>query len=143
LFSFSFRVLYNIHKMNSKKIISVLLFLSAVIISCSKDKSDDPAPAPSNPPVTGITSPPGTYTQKVLLEYHTAAWCGTCVDAEVKRDVVLNTYPGKSIAVAYHQSDGMQIPLFMTIDATFSSNPTYGMINRAPSLNSVLLNRTQ
>jgi len=47
------------------------------------------------------------------------------------------------IPVAYHQSDGMQIPLFMTIDATFSSNPAYGMVNRVPSLNNVLLNRTQ
>ena len=128
--------------MTTKKYLHAVLVISvAALISCSKD--DDPAPSPLPAPSAGITSPPASFTKKVLLEYHTAAWNGAVPDAEVKRNQVMNNYPGKVFAVAYHQSDGMQIPLFMTIDATFGSNPTYGMINRIPSLNNVLLNRTQ
>ena len=129
------------------KLLSIL-FLSVVIFSCSKDGGDDPQPNnPSgNPPPTGgqqISAPTGNYTKKALLEYHTAAWCSTCPDAEVKREEVMNNYPNRIIPVAIHQSDAMQIPLFMALDANFGSNPAYGMINRVPSLNNVLLNRTQ
>ncbi len=129
--------------MIEKRIYAGLIALTSVIAGCSKDDDATPQPVPTPPPVTGITAPPSNFTKKVLLEYHTAAWCGSCPDAEFKREQVAASYPGKIIPVAYHQSDGMQIPLFMTIDATFGSNPSYGMINRVPSLNNVLLNRTQ
>jgi hypothetical protein len=117
---------------------------AALVASCSKD--DDAAPAVNNTggnTTASITVPPGILTQKVLLEYHTAAWCGSCPDAETKRDQVMTTYQNKVIPVAIHQSDAMQIPGFFTIDATFGSNTAYGMVNRIPSLNNVLLNRTQ
>ncbi len=129
--------------MLDRRIYAGLIALITVITACSKDDDATPQPAPAPPPAVGITAPPASFTKKVLLEYHTAAWCGACPDAEVKRQQVAAAYPGKIIPVAYHQSDAMQIPLFMTIDATFGSNPTYGMINRIPSLNNVLLNRTQ
>lgn len=120
-----------------------LLFLAAAISSCSKDDGNEtPAPAPAPVPES-ISSPPSSYTKKVLLEYHTAAWCGTCPDAEIKRQQVMDNYPNRLIPVAVHQSDAMQTPLFMTLDATFGSNPAYGMINRIPTLGNVLLNRTQ
>ncbi len=129
--------------MKETKMLVGIFFLATVILSCSKDDSPSPAPAPTPPPSGEISTPPGTFTKKVLLEYHTAAFCGACVDAEVKRDQIMSTYSGKVIPVAIHQSDAMQIPLFMTIDATFGSNPAFGMVNRTPSLNTVLLNRTQ
>ena len=129
--------------MRESKMLVGIFFLATVIMSCSKDESPAPTPTPTPPPVGGISTPPVSFTKKVLLEYHTATFCGACVDAEVKRDQVMATYSGKVIPVAVHQSDAMQIPLFMTIDATFGSNPAFGMINRTPSLNNVLLNRTQ
>jgi hypothetical protein len=117
------------------------LLISFAIISCSKD---DGQPAPQQPlPQQGIGTPTGNYTQKVLLEYHTAAWCNTCPDADTKRDQVVNNYPGRVIPVAVHQSDAMQTPLFMALDAAYGSNPSYGMINRVASLGNVLMNRTQ
>lgn len=129
--------------MKISKMFSGVFLFACALMACSKDEGQTPDPAPVNPPANSITTPPASFTKKVLLEYHTAAWCGTCVDAEVKRDLVMNAYPGRVIPVAIHQSDGMQIPLFMTIDATFGSNPAFGMVNRIPSLNTVLLNRTQ
>lgn len=129
--------------MKQIKWISGMLFLLVALVSCSKDEDSAPAPMQIPPPTAGISTAPATFTKKVLLEYHTAAFSGSCPDAEVKRDQVMNAYPGKVIPVAIHQSDAMQIPLFMTLDATFGSNPAYGMVNRSPSLNNVLLNRTQ
>ncbi|MBK7388257.1 MAG: hypothetical protein IPI23_04035 [Bacteroidetes bacterium] len=107
------------------------IFGLMILISCSKDDDSPatPTPTPAPPSSSGIGTPTGTYTRKVLLEYHTAAWCGTCPDAFSKRDQVMNAFPGKVIPVEIHQSDGMQIPLFMTIDATFGSNPASGMVN--------------
>lgn len=121
----------------------LLISMAVVMISCSKeDGNETPTPAPA-PVAEVISAPPSSYTKKVLLEYHTAAWCGTCPDAETKRQQVMDNYPNRLIPVAIHQSDAMQIPLFMTIDATFGSNPAFGMINRIPSLGNVQLNRTQ
>lgn len=126
-----------------KKIMWMPAAAMLLFVSCAKDDETKPAPVPP-PPVTGqIGTPPASFTKKVLLEYHTASWCGTCVDAEVKRDQVMNAYNGKVIPVAIHQSDGMQSPAFMTLNTTFGSNPAFGMVNRVPSLGTVLLNRTQ
>ena len=130
------------------KVFLFLLIASPVLITgCQKDESDTPTPVtPPPPPDPGsgvIGTPPQSFTKKVMLEMHTAAWCGTCVDAEVKRDQLLTAYPGKIVPVSIHQADGMQKPIFFTIDATFGSNPAMGMVNRTASTSSVLLNRTQ
>jgi len=126
-----------------KKAHLLVFSIALLAASCGKDDS----PQPSVPAVGNgnqeISIPPGVLTQKALLEYHTAAWCGSCPDADSKRDQVMTTYPGKVIPVAIHQSDAMQIPGFFTIDATFGSSTAFGMVNRIPSLNNVLLNRTQ
>jgi hypothetical protein len=129
--------------MNGFKL-ALMVAAAALVASCSKD--DDAAPAVPNPggnTTPSISVPPGILTQKVLLEYHTAAWCGSCPDADSKRDQIMTTYQNKVVPVAIHQSDAMQIPGFFTIDATFGSNTAYGMVNRIPSLSNVLLNRTQ
>lgn len=128
-----------------KRFMWLLIIPLISLMSCSKDddSASDTTPAPSNPSGSNIGTPTGTYTKMALLEYHTAAWCGSCPDAFVKRDQVMANFSGRVIPVEIHQSDAMQIPLFMTIDATFASNPAFGMINRVPSLGNVLLNRTQ
>jgi hypothetical protein len=134
------------------KLILFILFACPVVITgCHKDESENPQPVPPTGGGGGgggggsgvIGTPPSTFSSKVLLEYHTAAWCGTCVDAEVKRDQVMTAYTGKIVPVSIHQSDGMQKPYFFTIDATFGSNTAMGMVNRTVSTSSVLLNRTQ
>jgi len=132
-----------------KLVIFILIACPVLITGCHKDESE--TPQPTTPPSGGgggggsgaISTPPSSFSSKVLLEYHTAAWCGTCVDADVKRDQVMTAYPGKVIPVAIHQSDGMQKPYFFTIDATFGSNTAMGMVNRTISTSNVLLNRTQ
>ena len=127
-----------------QKFAYALVLCGAVLVTaCSKDESGDPVPTGGGGSPLSISNPPTSFTQKVLLEYHTASWCGTCPDADTKRDQLVNTYPGKVIPVAIHQADSMQIGGFFTIDATFGSSTGYGMVNRTPSLNNVLLNRTQ
>lgn len=128
------------------RLFTLILSLPLVFVSCQKD--DDDTPTPSTPGSGGgsgsaIGTPPQSFTKKVMIEYHTAAWCGTCVDALAKRDQVISSFPGKVIPVEIHQSDGMQKPIFFTIDATFGSNTAMGMVNRTASTSSVLLNRTQ
>ncbi|HEX5001494.1 MAG TPA: Omp28-related outer membrane protein [Bacteroidia bacterium] len=126
-----------------KKVHLLVLSVALLVTSCSKDDSPQPSTTAVGNGNQEISIPPGILTQKVLLEYHTAAWCGSCPDADTKRDQVMAAYPGKIVPVAIHQSDAMQIPGFFTIDATFGSSPAFGMVNRIPSLNTVLLNRTQ
>ncbi len=130
--------------MKFSRLIYLLLGFAVLLMSCQKDESETPTPVTPDPgPSQNIGTPPSSFTQKVMLEYHTAAWCGTCVDAFVKRDQVMTTYPGKIIPVAIHQSDAMQMPIFLTLDATFGSNTAMGMVNRTAATSSVLLNRTQ
>jgi hypothetical protein len=45
----------------------------------------------------------------VLLEQHTGAWCGWCVDGTVKMDEILNLYPDNVIGVKVHNGDSMVI----------------------------------
>ena len=49
-------------------------------------------------------------TKNVLLEQHTAAWCGWCPDGTVKVDEILQLYNDQVIAVKIHGSDIMEIP---------------------------------
>jgi hypothetical protein len=48
--------------------------------------------------------------QNVLLEQHTGAWCGWCVDGNVKMDEILDLYGDQVIGVKIHTSDAMAIP---------------------------------
>lgn len=121
----------------------ILFSCVLALAACSKDDESLPAPSGGGGTQQVITAPPSSFTQKALLEYHTAAWCGSCPDAATKRDQVMAAYPNRVIPVAIHQSDSMQISGFFTLSGTFGANPAYGMVNRTPSLNNVLLNRTQ
>lgn len=57
-------------------------------------------------------------TKRVLLEQHTGAWCGYCVDGTVIMDQILELYPDKVIGVKVHNGDKMVIPEQGTIATT-------------------------
>ncbi len=80
----------------------------------------------------------GSYTKKVLIEEFTGAWCGYCVDGAYKVETIVNANAGKAIGVSIHQGDGMEIPLYNSLDAAFSNSgfPT-GLVDRI-STNSVV-----
>ena len=120
----------------------------AIIIMAACKKSNDVNPEPVTPPADSLnnnnnTTVPTSFTQKVLLEEFTGAWCSTCPDADFKRDQVMSSHSGKVVAVAVHETDGMEIPLIWTLDGTFHTNIPSGMINRTPSNGNVVLNSTQ
>ena len=54
----------------------------------------------------------GTKAQikNVLLEQHTGAWCGWCVDGTVIMDEILELYGDQVIGVKIHGGDAMEIP---------------------------------
>jgi hypothetical protein len=132
--------------------INFILITCLVIMmgACKKGSDENPQPVPpadttNNGGNNGNTigSVPSSFSQKVLLEEFTAAWCSTCPDADYKRDQVLTAYSGKVIAVAVHESDGMELPLIWALDSAYNTNIPSGMINRTPSNNNVILNQTQ
>jgi hypothetical protein len=48
--------------------------------------------------------------KRVLLEQHTGAWCGWCVDGTVVMEDLLTTYPDQVIGCKFHNGDAMVIP---------------------------------
>ncbi len=134
-----------------------ILFAILVLNSCKKASDENPQPvAPvdttsnnnnnnnNNNNGSGITAVPGSFQQKVLLEEFAGAWCTTSPDADYKRDQVVSANPGKVIAVAVHETDGMTISsLYNTLYTSFSANTPSGMINRTPSLSNVALTPSQ
>ena len=65
------------------------------------------------PFVIFITLVLSVYSQpvkRVLLEQHTGAWCGWCVDGTVKMDSILALHPDNVIGVKIHNGDSMFIP---------------------------------
>ncbi|MEO5569394.1 MAG: Omp28-related outer membrane protein [Bacteroidia bacterium] len=132
--------------MKNKIIFAVLALF--MIAACKKSTTENPEPVTPPEDTTstnnnGTTTVPTTFTQKVLLEEFTGVWCSTCPDADYKRDQVISANSGKVIAVAVHETDGMEIPLIWTLDGTFHTNIPSGMINRTPSTGNVILNQTQ
>ena len=62
--------------------------------------------------LVGITTNISAQNQgikRVLLEQHTGAWCGWCVDGTVKMDELLQLYPETFIGVKFHNGDKMAI----------------------------------
>ncbi|TAL67266.1 MAG: Omp28-related outer membrane protein [Bacteroidetes bacterium] len=81
--------------------------------------------------------------KRVLLEQHTGAWCGWCVDGSYIMDQLLEEYPDQIIGVKVHNGDGMVIPEQATIASTLglTGYPT-GAINRKLLGGKVFQNRT-
>ncbi|MFC2130963.1 T9SS type A sorting domain-containing protein [Bacteroidota bacterium] len=50
-----------------------------------------------------------SQTKRVLLEQHTGAWCGWCVDGTVVMDDIIEDYPDQVIGVKLHNGDAMAI----------------------------------
>jgi len=82
--------------------------------------------------------------KNVLLEQHTAAWCGWCVDGTVVMDDILELYGDQVIGVKIHGGgDGMVIPE-QSIIANALGLPGYpsGSIDRKNFGGSIFLGRT-
>ena len=56
-----------------------------------------------------IVSANAQSVKRVLLEQHTGAWCGWCVDGSVKMDELITKYPDQVIGVKFHNGDKMAI----------------------------------
>src|SRR4030065_847938 len=57
-----------------------------------------------------VTSETNAQIKNVLLEKHTGAWCGWCVDGTVVMDEILELYGDQVIGVKIHSGDAMEIP---------------------------------
>ncbi len=80
--------------------------------------------------------------QNVLLEQHTGAWCGWCVDGTVMMDEILDLYGDQVIGVKIHGGDAMEIPEHRVIaDALGLTGFPTGSVNRVDSGGSVFLSR--
>jgi len=107
-----------------KKLLLSAAVVATLIAGCKKD-GDKKTETPVN-------TVPTAFTQKVLLEEYTGAWCGWCVDGHYKMKTMTEANPNKVIGITVHYGDGMQIGSYASFyQPTFSVSgfPT-GMINR-------------
>ena len=86
-----------------------------------------------------ISTPPNQFTQKVLIEKFTGAWCGWCPDGTDVIKSIEQANPNKIVAVEIHQQDPMELPNLYNYFATlFSSVGNFpfpaALINRVPSI---------
>lgn len=65
--------------------------------------------------IIGFISISNAQVKKVLLEQHTGAWCGWCVDGSYVMDQLFELYPETMIGVKVHNGDSMYIPEQTTI----------------------------
>ncbi len=81
--------------------------------------------------------------KRVLLEQHTGAWCGWCVDGSVKMEELETLYPDRVLGVKFHNGDSMAIPEQDEIGNALGLTgfPT-GSINRLPYSGAIFLDRT-
>jgi len=89
-----------------------------------------------------ITVGANAQVKNVLLEQHTGAWCGWCVDGTVKMDEILDLYGDQVIGVKIHNGDDMAIPEQSVIARALglTGYPT-GSIDRKDFGGSVFLSR--
>jgi hypothetical protein len=50
------------------------------------------------------------YTKQTLIEQHTGAWCGWCVDGSYVMDEIIKQYPTKVMGIKVHNGDAMVVP---------------------------------
>ncbi|MBI5324263.1 MAG: Omp28-related outer membrane protein [Ignavibacteriae bacterium] len=60
--------------------------------------------------------------KRVVLEQHTGAWCGWCVDGSYVVEQIHEKYPDNFIGVKIHNGDGMVIPEEDTLATDFNSH---------------------
>jgi len=89
-----------------------------------------------------ITVRTNAQIQNVLLEQHTGAWCGWCVDGNVKMDEITDLYGEQVIGVKIHNGDAMEISQQSVIasELGLTGIPT-ASVNRKNIGGSVFLNR--
>jgi hypothetical protein len=89
-----------------------------------------------------ITVGTNAQVKNVLLEQHTGAWCGWCVDGTVKMDEILDLYGDRVIGVKIHNGDDMAIPEQSAVARALglTGYPT-GSIDRKDFGGSVFLSR--
>ena len=92
--------------------------------------------------VAVMTAGANGQIKNVLLEQHTGAWCGWCVDGTVVMDEILELYGDRVIGVKIHGGDDMEIPEQSMIGRALglSGYPT-GSVDRKNFGGSVFLNR--
>lgn len=126
----------------------LFLALLSFLFSCKKNESEDTITPGNNnpPPVSEISIPPASFTQKALIEQFTGAWNGACPDGLYRMDQLMTSNP-RITGVTIHMGDAMEIPVFNSFIATFNNNnlPQFpsAMVNRIPSLGNVMLTKTQ
>ena len=94
--------------------------------------------------VVSMTAATNAQIKNVLLEQHTAAWCGWCVDGTVVMDEILELYGDQVIGVKIHGGgDGMVIPEQSVIGSVLglTGYPT-GAVDRKDFGGSVFLGRS-
>ena len=92
--------------------------------------------------VAVMTAGANGQIKNVLLEQHTGAWCGWCVDGTVVMDEILELYGDQVIGVKIHDGDDMEIPEQSVIGGALglSGYPT-GSVDRKNFGGSVFLSR--
>jgi hypothetical protein len=92
--------------------------------------------------VASISTETKGQIKNVLLEQHTGAWCGWCVDGTVMMDEILELYGDQVIGVKIHGGDAMEIPEQSIIGGALglTGYPT-GSVNRKDFGGSVFLSR--
>ncbi|MHB1277272.1 MAG: Omp28-related outer membrane protein [Bacteroidia bacterium] len=108
------------------------IYLAAFVVmtalalsSCQKDEPIDD---------NGGDNVPSTFTQKVLVEEFSGAWCGWCVDGAYRLEEMMKAN-ANILGVTIHQGDGMQISAYTDLDNTFNvTGFPSGMVGRRPSM---------
>lgn len=68
--------------------------------------------------------------KNVMVEEHTGAWCGYCVDGSYHLELLSGTYPWV-IPYAIHQGDGMSFPYGDSVNTNVNAYPS-GFFDRYP-----------
>ncbi len=105
-----------------KKLSLLLLIASVALFSCKDEEGGNGS--------DGGSTAPTSYTQQVLLEYFSGAWCQFCPDGKVYSDNLESKYGAAVSTVVYHLGDAMDNIFDDEIDDTYAAGYPTGMINR-------------
>ena len=116
-----------------------MLLSAAVLLMFTACKKDDNGGGGNGDAIGPV---PSAFTQKVLIEEFTGAWCGYCPDGAKVVEETMMQFPGLVYGAAIHEGDPMEIPLYTQLDNKFNVTgfPT-GMVNRTAQGGSVPISR--